>query len=54
MKVKIQPTPAQKKRIDRAIREHKALKKMNEVVKDYRGKSFKILKIKQLIKDKLK
>ena len=54
MKARIKPTPAQKKRIDRAIKEHNALKQANEVLKGYKCKSFKILKVKKLITDKLK
>lgn len=47
-------SPSQEKRINRAIAEHKLFKKANEVLKDYKGSSFKILKIKQLVKSKLK
>ena len=54
MKSKAILTPIQTKRIDKAIREHKALKKMNEVLGNYKGKSFQILKIKQIVRNKLK
>lgn len=54
MQKKVILTPMQSKRIDRAIKEHNALKKTREVLKGYKGKSFKILKIKQLVENKLK
>ena len=54
MKSKVILTPSQTKRINRAVKEYKVLKQMNEVLGNYRGKSFKILKIKQIVKNKLK
>lgn len=54
MRKRIILNPSQEKKINRAIAEHKLFKKINEVVKDYKGNSFKILKVKQLVKNKLK
>ena len=54
MRNRILPTPSQQKRIKNAIIEHKALKEMDKVLNDYNGKSFKILKIRQIVKNKLK
>ena len=54
MKSKVILTPSQTKRINRAVKEYKAFKQMDTILKDYKGKSFKILKIKQIVKNKLK
>ena len=54
MKSKVILTPSQAKKIRKAVKEYKALKQMNAVLNNYRGKSFKILKIRQIVKSKLK
>ena len=47
---KIIPSPANKKAIERALKEHRALKKAKEVLKDYNGNNPRLLKIKSLCK----
>jgi len=54
MKKKIILSPNQEKKINKAISEYKAFKKIENLLNTYKGKSFKILKIKQLVKNKLK
>ena len=54
MRKKIVITPNQEKKINKAIAEHKAFKKIEKLLDTYKGKSFKILKIKQLVKNKIK
>lgn len=54
MKKKIILSPSQEKKINKAISEYKAFKKIENLLNTYKGKSFKILKIKQLVKNKLK
>lgn len=54
MRKRIIICPNQEKKINKAIAEHKAFKKIEKLLNTYNGKSFKILKIKQLVKNKLK
>ena len=48
MKKRIIPTKANKIAIERALKEHRALKKTKEVLKNYKGNSKKLLQIKNL------
>jgi uncharacterized protein YprB with RNaseH-like and TPR domain len=54
MKKRIILSPNQEKKINKAIADYKAFKKIEKLLNTYNGKSFKILKIKQLVKNKLK
>ena len=54
MRKKIILSPIQEKKINKAIADNKAFKKIEKLLNTYNGKSFKILKIKQLVKNKLK
>lgn len=54
MKKKVILSPSQERKIKKAISEHKALKKIDELISQYKGNSIKILKIKQAVKNKLK
>jgi uncharacterized protein YprB with RNaseH-like and TPR domain len=54
MRKKIILTPIQKRKINKTIADYKAFKKIGKLLNTYNGKSFKILKIKQLVKNKLK
>ena len=54
MRKRIVLTPSQAKKINRAVKEYKAFKQMDTILKDYNGKSFKILRVKQIVKSKLK
>jgi hypothetical protein len=54
MKKRIILSPNQEKKINKAIADYKAFKKIKKLLNTYKGKSFKILKIKQLVKNKLK
>jgi hypothetical protein len=53
MEKKVILSPSQEKRINKAISEHKALKKISELISKYKGNSIKILKIKQAVNKKL-
>lgn len=53
-KRKVILNPITERNIDKALSEHSAFKKINDMLKDYNGKSPKILRIKQLVKSKLK
>lgn len=53
MRKKIIASEKNKKAIGKALKEHKALKQAKRVLKDYKGKNFKILKIKSLIDERI-